>query len=154
VIFFLVAGYVTPIIARIFRSLIIQLFILSHFSHLCFSLYFVKWNMSEDAQDRVKLDVRYVDVKKRVRFFVNPTDKLDELKAKPDDFFIHIGSNHRTCDVIVNVWGLDLGEDKEEDFWKTMYYPQLLKDDSDVDYMFRLMLENNTLYLFVRSVEV
>ena len=72
--------------------------------------------MSEDAQDSVKLHVRYVDVKKRVRFFVNPTDKLDELKAKPDDFFIHIGSNHRTCDVIVNVPGVDLGEDKEEDF--------------------------------------
>jgi len=65
--------------------------------------------MSEDAQDPVKLHVRYVDVKKRVRFFVNPTDKLDELKAKPDDFFIHIGSNHRTCDVIVNVSGVDLG---------------------------------------------
>jgi len=56
--------------------------------------------------------------------------------------------------VIVNVSGLDLGEDKEEDFWKIVYYPQLLKDDRDVDYMFRLMVENNTLYLFVRSVEV
>jgi hypothetical protein len=56
--------------------------------------------------------------------------------------------------VIVNVSGVDLGEDKEEDFWKTVYFPQLLKDDSDVDYMFRLMVENNTLYLFVRSVEV
>jgi len=110
--------------------------------------------MSEDAQDRVKLDVRYVDVKRRARFFVNPTDKLDELKTKFDDFFIHISSSHRTCDVIVNVSGLDLGEDKEEDFWKTVYYPQLLKDDSDVDYMFRLMVEDNTLYLFVRSVEV
>jgi len=64
---------------------------------------------------------------------------LDELKTKLDDFFIHISSSHRTCDVIVNVSGLDLGEDKEEDFWKTVYYPQLLKDDSDVDYMFRLM---------------
>jgi hypothetical protein len=49
---------------------------------------------------------------------------------------------------------MDLEEDKEEDFWKTMYYPQLVKDDSDVDYMFRLMLENNILYLYVRSVEV
>jgi len=48
-------------------------------------------------------------VKKRARFFVNPTDKLDELKAKLDDFFIHIGSSHKTCDVIVNVSGLDLG---------------------------------------------
>jgi len=102
----------------------------------------------------VKLHVRYVDVKKRARFFVNPTDKLDELKKKLDDFFIHIGSNHRTCDVIVNVSGVDLGEDKEEDFWKTMYYPQLLKDGSDIDYMFRLMVEDNTLHLYVRSVEV
>jgi len=69
--------------------------------------------MSEDAQDLVKLEVRYVDVKKRAWFTVNPTDKLDELKAKLDDFFIHIGSNHRTRDVIVNVSGLDLGEYKE-----------------------------------------
>jgi len=52
--------------------------------------------MFEDAQDRVKLEVRYVDVKKRVWLTVNPTDKLDELKAKLDDFFIQIGSNHRT----------------------------------------------------------
>jgi len=110
--------------------------------------------MSEDAQDPVKLEVRYVDVKKRVWFTVNPTDKLDEMKTKLDDFFIHIGSNHRTRDVIVNVSGLDLGEDEEEDFWKTVYYPQLLKDDSDVDFKFRVMVKNNTLYLFVQSVEV
>jgi len=43
--------------------------------------------MSEDAQDPVKLHVRYIDVKKKARFFVNPTDKLDKLKAKLDDFF-------------------------------------------------------------------
>jgi len=65
--------------------------------------------MFEDAQDPVKLEVRYVDVNKRAWFTVNPTDKLDELKAKLDDFFIHIGSNQRTRDVIVNVSGLDLG---------------------------------------------
>jgi len=35
-----------------------------------------------------------------------------------------------------------------------VYYPQLLKDDSDVDFMFRVMVDNNILYLFVRSVEV
>lgn len=72
--------------------------------------------MSEDAQDLVKLHVHYVDVKKRARFFVNPTNKLDVLKRKLDDFFIHIGSNQRTCDVIVDVPSVDLGEDKEEDF--------------------------------------
>jgi len=110
--------------------------------------------MSEDAQTPVKLEIRYVDVKKRVWFTVNPTDKLDELKTKLDDFFIYIGSNHRTRDVIVNVSYLNLGEDKEENFWKTVYHPQLLKDDSDVDFMFSVMVENNTLYLFVRSVEV
>jgi len=43
--------------------------------------------MSEDAQDPVKLHVRYLDVKKKARFFVHPIDKLDELKAKLDDFF-------------------------------------------------------------------
>ena len=69
--------------------------------------------MSEDAQDPVKLEVRYVDVKKRAWFTVNPTDKLDELKAKLDDFFFHIGSNHRTHLVIVNVSGLDLGEERK-----------------------------------------
>jgi len=46
--------------------------------------------MSEDAQDPVKLHVRYLDIKKRARFFVNPTDKLDELKTKLDDFFLSI----------------------------------------------------------------
>jgi len=93
-------------------------------------------------------------VKKRARFFVNPIDKLDELKAKLVDFFIYISLNHRICDVIVNVAGLDLGEDKEEDLWKTVYYPQLLKDDSDIDYMVRLLVEDNTLHLYVRSIEV
>ena len=40
--------------------------------------------MFEDAQDPVKLHVRYLAVKKRAKFFVNPTDKL---KAKFDNFF-------------------------------------------------------------------
>jgi hypothetical protein len=70
--------------------------------------------MSEDAQDPVKLHVRYVYVKKRAWFTVNRTDKLNDLKAKLDDFFIHIGSNHRTCYVVVQVPGVDLGEDKED----------------------------------------
>jgi hypothetical protein len=72
--------------------------------------------MFEDAQDRVKLEVRYVDVKTRAWLTVNPTDTLDELKTLLDDFFIHIGSNHRTRDVIVNVPGVDLGENKKRTF--------------------------------------
>ena len=91
--------------------------------------------MSEDAQDPVKLHVRYIDVKKKARFFVNPTDRLDELKAKLNDFFIHICSNQRTRDVIVNVLTIDLGEDNEEDFLKTVYFPSRVEDDSDVAHM-------------------
>ena len=113
--------------------------------------------MPEDAQDPVKLHVRFLDVKKRAKFFVNPTDKL---KAKLDEFFIHIGSNQRTCDVvptkkkrtrdvIVNVPTIDLGKDKEEDFWKTVYFPQLLGDDSNLAHMLSVMVENNALHLYV-----
>jgi len=42
--------------------------------------------MSEDAQDPVELHVHYAAVKKWVAFFVNPTDKLDDLKAKLDGY--------------------------------------------------------------------
>ncbi len=69
-------------------------------------------------------------------------------------FFIHIGSNQGTRDVIVNVSTIDLGEDKEEDFWKTVYFLQRVEDDSDVAHMFSVMVENNVLHLYVRFVEV
>jgi hypothetical protein len=49
---------------------------------------------------------------------------------------------------------VNFGEDKEEDFWKTVYFPQLIEDDGDVDYMFRLMVENNILRLYVWFIEV
>ena len=93
-------------------------------------------------------------LKARVKFFITPTDKLDVLKAQLEGYFIHIGVNQRTSHVVINVSCVDLGEDKEEDFWKTVYFPQLLEDDSDVAYMFSVMVENNTLHFFVRSVEV
>jgi len=69
--------------------------------------------MSEDAQDSVEVHVLYEAVKKRAKFFITPTDKLDKLKARLDGYFIHIGANQRTYDVVVNVPDVDLGEDKE-----------------------------------------
>ena len=59
--YFLVAGYVTPIVARI-------TLLFNYLFHLIFVFHyiFVKSNMSEDAQDPVKLDVRYVDVKRGI----------------------------------------------------------------------------------------
>jgi len=93
-------------------------------------------------------------MKKRVKFFITPIDKLDELNAQLDGYFFHIGANQRTSDVVVNVSGVDFGEDKEDDFWKTVYFPQLVEDDSDISYMFSVMVENKTLHHYVRSVEV
>jgi len=110
--------------------------------------------MSEDAQIPAEAHIIYEAVKKKIKFFLTHTDKLDELKAQLDRYFIHIGENRRTSHVVVNVPNVDLGEDKEDDFWKTVYFPQLLEDDSDVDYMFRLIVENNILHLYVSSVEV
>ena len=45
-------------------------------------------------------------------------------------------------------------EDKDENRWKTVYFPQVICDDGDIDYMFRLMVENSIVHLCVRSIEV
>ena len=74
-----------------------------------------------------------------VNVFLTPTNKLGELKAQLNRYFIQIGENQRTSHVIVQMPCVDLREDKEEDFWKTVYYPQLVKDDIDVAYMFSMM---------------
>jgi len=105
--------------------------------------------MSENTQDLVEVYVLYEAVKKRVKFFITPTNKLDELKAQLDRYFIHIGTNQRASDVVVNVAGVDLGEDNEEDFWNTMYFPQLVENDNDIAYMISVMVENNILQLYV-----
>jgi hypothetical protein len=93
-------------------------------------------------------------VKKKIKVFLTTTDKLDELKAQLNRYFIHIGENQRTSRVVAHVPCMDLGDDKEEDFWKPVYFPQFIEDDSDVDYMFRLMVQNNILCLYVRSIEM
>jgi len=49
---------------------------------------------------------------------------------------------------------VNLGEDKDEDSCKTVYFSQVICDDGNVNYMFRLMVENNILYLCVLSIEV
>ena len=46
---------------------------------------------------------------------------------------------------------VNLGADKDEDMWKTFYFPRVVRDDSDIEFMFRNMVKNNILYLCVRS---
>jgi hypothetical protein len=41
------------------------------------------------------------------------------------------------------------GEDKDEDSWKIVNFSQVIRDDDNVDYMFRLMVENNILEIYV-----
>jgi len=74
---------------------------------------------------------------------------LDELKAQLNRYFVHISENQRASHVFVRVPCINLGEDKDEDSWKTVYFPQVIRDDGDVDYMFRLMVENNILHICV-----
>jgi len=80
-----VASYVTPIIARVF--------LVSNYSTIYFisfvfililviPLYFVKWNMSEDAHVPVEAHVRPESVRKEIKVFLTPIDKLDELKTQ------------------------------------------------------------------------
>ena len=59
--------------------------------------------------------------------------------------------NHSTSHVFVQISCYDLGADKEEDMWKTVFFPKLICDDSDIEFMFRRMFENNVLHLCVRS---
>ncbi|AES97143.1 hypothetical protein MtrunA17_Chr5g0419781 [Medicago truncatula] len=110
--------------------------------------------MSEDAQVEVEAHVRYSAFMKTIKVFLTPTNKLDELKTQLDRYFSHLGENQRASHVFVQVSCVSLGEDKDEDNWKTIYFPKIIPDDGNIDYMFRLMVENNMLHLCVRSIEV
>jgi len=83
--------------------------------------------MSEDAQVPVEAHVRYESVRKRVKFFITPTNKLDELKAHLDGYFIHIGVNQRTSHVVVNVSCMDLGRIKKRTFGRLCVFHNFLK---------------------------
>jgi len=81
-------------------------------------------------------------------------DKLDELKAQLNIYFVHLGENQIIPHVFGQVPCVNLAADKDEDNWKTMYFPQVIHDEGDIDYMFRLMVENTILHLCVRSIKV
>ena len=45
-------------------------------------------------------------------------------------------------------------EDKDEDLWNTVYYPQVIQNDGDVTSMFSSMVENNKfIFVFVPTVD-
>ena len=75
----------------------------------------MKWNMSKDAQVEVEAHVWYSFVKKMVKVFLTPSDKLDELKVELNRYFVHIGENQRTSHVIVQVKCVNMAADKVKD---------------------------------------
>jgi len=74
--------------------------------------------MSQDAQIEVEAHVWYSVVKKTINVFLTPTDKLDDLKAQLNIYFVYLSKNQITSHVFVQVRCVNLKEDKDEDSWK------------------------------------
>jgi len=48
---------------------------------------------------------------------------------------------------------IGIGEDRDEHAWKkASYMPWLIRNDSNVGFVFQNMVEDNILYMYVRSI--
>ena len=102
---------------------------------------------------KIKGRVRYSSLKKTVKVMITLTDSLDDLKAQLNTYFEHLGENQYTHNLFAQMSCIDLGEDRDEHAWKTAsYMPWLICEDSDVGFMFWNMVEDNILYMYVRSI--
>jgi len=72
-----------------------------------------------------------------------------ELKTQLRKYFVYLDENHITHHVFEQVQCVDLVVDKNENMWKTIYFSRVIRDDSDVEFMLRSMVENNMLYFSV-----
>jgi len=86
--------------------------------------------MSQNAQ--IEGHVTYSAFKKTIKVFLTSMDTLDDLKTQLNKYFLFHGEDHSTSHVFVQQPRYDLGVDKEEDMWETVYYPKLIDDDSDI----------------------
>ena len=64
----------------------------------------------------------YSAFKKTIKVFLTSMDTLADLKTQLNKYFVFRGEEHSTSHVLQEPH-YDLGEDKEEDMWKTVYYP-------------------------------
>ncbi|KEH38309.1 hypothetical protein MTR_2g067670 [Medicago truncatula] len=91
--------------------------------------------MSEVAQ--IEGHVRYSAFKKTVKVMITPTNSLDDLKTQLNTYFEHLGENQYTRHLFGQMPCIGLGEDRDEYTCKTAsYMPWLIRDDSDVGFMF------------------
>jgi len=103
------------------------------------------------SQDRkLEVHVRYEAFKKAYKIFLTPTDKLDKLKIQLNKYFVYVDENQTTCHVAVYVPCIVLENDNDKET-NNIYHHEMLKDGGDVIFMFFLMVEDNKLYLRVRS---
>jgi len=106
--------------------------------------------MSEVA--KIEGRVRYSAFKKTIKVMITPNNYIDDLKAQVNTYFEHLGENQYTRHLFAQMPCIDLGEDKDEHAWKTASYVSwLIRDDRDIGFMFRNMVEDNILYMYVRS---
>jgi len=79
-----------------------------------------------------------------------------DLKAQVNTYFEHIGETQYTRHLFVQMPCIDhlrINKHKDEDMFKmATYVPWLIQDDSDAGFMFRNMVEDNILYMYVRSI--
>jgi len=102
---------------------------------------------------KIEGQVKYSAFIKTIKVMITLTDSLDDLKAQLNTYFEHLSENQYTRHLFGQMSCIDLGEDREEYAWKTTrYMPWLIEDDSDVGFMFRNMVENNILYMYVCSI--
>jgi len=107
--------------------------------------------MSEVA--KIEGRVRYSSFKKTVKVMITPTDSLDDLNAQLNTYFEQLGGKQYTRHLFAQMPCINLGEDRDEHPRKTAsYMPWLIRDDSDVRFMFRNMVEDNILYMYVCSI--
>ncbi|KEH16354.1 hypothetical protein MTR_0219s0100 [Medicago truncatula] len=99
--------------------------------------------MSEVA--KIEGRVRYSAFKKTIKVMITPTDSLDDLKAQFNTYFEHLGENQYTRHLFGQMSCIDQGEDRDEYAWKTASYMLwLIRDDSDVRFMFRNITTKKT----------
>jgi len=107
------------------------------------------WSETCQRLQKLKAGLDTPLLKRQLRLWYS----LDDLKAQPNTYFEHLSENQYTRHLFGQMPCIDLGEDREEYAWKTAsYMPWLIEDDSDVGFMFRNMVENNILYMYVRSI--
>jgi hypothetical protein len=67
--------------------------------------------MSQNAKIEARVDTPLSI--RQLKFFLTPTDTMDELKSQINKCFVYLGENHTTSHVFVQVPCVDLRADKD-----------------------------------------